>query len=77
MGEGVDTEEVPLVSVQWEGHNAIICQFLDWLDGSPEPPTVISDNIKSAAMLFGAIEASETNQSVDVVAKAQSVLNTS
>jgi len=72
---GVVTEEVPLVpATPWDGHNAIICQFLDWLDGGPEPPTVLSDNMKTAAMLFGAVEASETNQSVDVAAKVQRVL---
>ncbi|MBM3239625.1 Gfo/Idh/MocA family oxidoreductase [Candidatus Poribacteria bacterium] len=71
--KGLVIEEAPLVSVQWSGHNAIIYQFLEWLDGGPEPPTVLADNIKTAAMLFGAIEASETNQSVDVVAKAQSI----
>ena len=68
-GEGVETEEVPPVAVEWEGHRAIIAQFLDWLDGGPEPPTSLRDNIKSAAMLFAAIEASETGRTVDVVAK--------
>jgi len=73
-GSGVLTHELPLVSVEWDGHNAIVNQFLDWLNGGPEPPTVISDNIKSAAMLFGAVEASETNQTVDVETKAREAL---
>ena len=72
-GEGVQTEGIPLVSAEWQGHNAIIHQFLNWLDDGPEPPTVIQDNIKSVAMLFGAIEASPSEQIVDVAAKAASV----
>lgn len=72
--DGLQTEEIPLVTTEWEGHNAIVDQFLKWLDGSPEPPTVLSDNIKSAAMLFAAVDASQTNQAVDVVAKAASIL---
>lgn len=71
-GQGVAIEGVPLVpAIPWEGHNAIIYQFLEWLDGGPEPPTALSDNIKTSAMLFSAIEASQTNQSVDVSAKVQ------
>lgn len=70
-GRGLKTEELPPVRPTWEGHQAIIVQFLDWLDGGPEPATVLADNLKSAAMLFGAIEASETGQTVDVAAKAQ------
>lgn len=75
-GQGTNTQEIPHVSaIPWDGHNAIIHQFLEWLDGGPNPPTVLSDNIKTAAMLFGAIETSVTNQSVNVVAKVQSVLD--
>ncbi|HEV2125695.1 MAG TPA: hypothetical protein VGW38_23320, partial [Chloroflexota bacterium] len=65
-GKGLRTWEVPTVQLPLEGHAAVIGQFLDWLDGGPEPATVIEDNIKSAAMLFGAIEASATGQTVDV-----------
>jgi len=68
-GQGMRLTQVPHVEPQWQGHDDIICQFLDWLDGGEEPATVIDDNIKSAGMLFGAIEASETGQPVDVVKK--------
>lgn len=71
---GVQTEQLPHVTVPWEGHNAIIFQFLDWLDDGPEPPTSLADNIKSVAMVFGAIEASQTHRVVDVSAKVQSVV---
>lgn len=60
--------EVPLLRSQYEGHHAIIDQFLTWKEGGPAPVTVIEDNIQSAAMLFGAIMASERNEAVDVQA---------
>lgn len=68
-GQGVAAEEAERVSPQWGGHHAIVHQFLEWLDGGAVPPSALSDNIKSAALLFGAIEASQTNQTVDVQAK--------
>ena len=68
-GQGMTLTEAPHVRPQWEGHSAIVCQFLDWLDEGEEPATVIDDNIKSAAMLFGAIDSAETGAPVDVQAK--------
>ena len=65
--------EVPLLQPQFQGHNAIIDQFLTWKQGGPAPATVIEDNIQSAAMLFGAIDASASNQTVDVQAKVAEV----
>lgn len=67
-GQGLRTWEVPTARLEYEGHPAVVRQFLDWLDGGVAPPTAIDDNIKSAAMLFGAIEASATSQVVDVAA---------
>jgi predicted dehydrogenase len=72
VGRGLRTEELPVVRPQWEGHTAIVSQFLDWLDGGPEPPTSLADNIRSAAMLFAAVDASAGNRTVDVAAKAAS-----
>jgi predicted dehydrogenase len=67
-GSGLVTQEVPTVRPEWEGHNHQIDEFLKWLDGGPTPETVLDDNLKSNAMLFGAIEASRTGQPVDVEA---------
>jgi predicted dehydrogenase len=72
-GKGLTEEDVPPVSAQWEGHKAIIHQFLEWRAGEPEPPTALDDNIKSVAMLFGAIEASERIEVVDVGAKVRAL----
>jgi predicted dehydrogenase len=68
-GRGLRVEEVPPAALPWEGHQAIVAQFLDWLDGGPTPATVLADNIKSNAMLFAAIEASAEERVVDVAAK--------
>ena len=65
---GLRMEEVPLLRPQYEGHCAIIDQFLTWQEGGPAPVTILDDNIKSAAMLFGALRASEGNCVVDVAA---------
>jgi predicted dehydrogenase len=67
-GGGLVTEEVPTARPAYEGHVHQIVEFLDWLDGGPAPETVLDDNIKTTAMVFGAIEASRTGQPVDVAA---------
>jgi hypothetical protein len=46
----------------------MVDQFHTWLVGGPAPATTLKDNLQSVAMLFGAIQASETNQVVDVPA---------
>ncbi len=73
-GQGMKLTEVPHVQPSWQGHVAIVGQFLDWLDGGEEPETALCGNIKSAAMLFGAIEASASGLPVDVEAKVAELL---
>ncbi|MCA1595976.1 MAG: Gfo/Idh/MocA family oxidoreductase [Chloroflexi bacterium] len=63
---GMSVQDVAPVRRKHEGHPAILEQFLDWLDDGPAPPTVLEDNIRSAAVLFGAIRASQTGQVVNV-----------
>jgi len=72
-GGGLVTEEVPQQKPTYEGHFWLVDEFLTWLDGGPVPDTVLDDNIKSTAMLFGAIEASRTEQVVDVDAMVREV----
>ncbi len=67
-GGGLVVEEVPPIRPRHEGHPWIAKEFLDWLDGGPTPATVIDDNLKTNAMVFAAIEASQSNQVVDVAA---------
>jgi predicted dehydrogenase len=68
-GQGLRIDELPLVREPWEAHTAIVDQFLTWMEGGPAPETRLEDNIKSAAMLFGAIDASQRGAAVDVTAK--------
>lgn len=58
--------EIPLLRPEYEGHFAIVDQFLTWKEGGAAPETVLDDNIKSVAMMFGAIQASTDGQVVDV-----------
>jgi predicted dehydrogenase len=75
-GGGLSSQEIPLVkpvspghtAIVDQGHGAVIGQFLDWLDGGPQPETVLADNIKSIAIVHAAIEASRSGQMVDVAA---------
>jgi hypothetical protein len=65
---GLTIHEVPSVTPAHQGHRWVIDEFLDWLDGGPTPATELHDNIKSVAMVFGAIDAARTHQTVDVAA---------
>ena len=67
-GRGLTIEAVPSVPVEHEGHEWIIREFLDWLEGGPAPETIVCDNLRTTAMVFGAMEASRTNQVVNVAA---------
>ncbi len=71
QGHGIRMEELKPIAPQWQGHEYQINEFLDWLEGGPAPRTAIDDNIKTAAMLFAAMDASAGNTTADVVAKAR------
>lgn len=68
-GHRLKVTDLPLEQPQYAGHQAVLDQFLTWQAGGPAPECVLADNLHSAAMLFAAIEASESNQTVDVAAK--------
>ncbi len=63
---GLVTEEVPAPRPAHEGHAWIVAEFLDWLDDGPMPATTLADNMRTAATIFGAIEAARTGQTVNV-----------
>jgi predicted dehydrogenase len=67
------TREVAPVAAEWESHQAIAAQFLDWLDGGAEPATTLEDNLHSMALLFGAVRAAEMGTAVDVQEVAREV----
>ena len=51
---------------QTEGHVSVIAEFLDAIASGRAPETAGSDNIKSLAMVFGAIESARTRQRVQI-----------
>jgi predicted dehydrogenase len=63
---GVVSEEVPSPPLERDGHARIVADFLDWLDDGAAPATTLEDNLRTAATIFGAIEAAHTGQVVDV-----------
>lgn len=54
------------VDAQPQGHAAVINDFLNALKTNTEPETVCSDNIKSLAMVYGAIESAEKGKKVKI-----------
>ncbi|MGV8833287.1 MAG: Gfo/Idh/MocA family protein [Devosia sp.] len=49
---------------QTHGHASVIANFLDAIASGRQPETVATDNIKSLAMVFAAIESARTGQRV-------------
>ena len=63
---GEPDEIVPVPETRMYGHQQIIGDYLDWLDGGDPPETVLDDNVKSTAMVFAAMEAGKSGETVDV-----------
>lgn len=59
----LDIPDMPDAS-KTEGHASVIADFLDAIEAGSAPETVGSDNIKSLAMVFGAIESARLKQRV-------------
>jgi predicted dehydrogenase len=55
-----------------EGHTSVIRQFVDAIDHGPTPETSGVDNIKSLAMVFGAVESSARKQRVTINSQGKS-----
>jgi predicted dehydrogenase len=62
---GLRVRDLPQVQARFQSHEYIFETFLDWVGGGETPETALDDNIHSAAMLFGAVRASATDQPVD------------
>lgn len=67
---GFTPVEVPMPAREEEthGHASVIADFLNAIRTGREPETVSHDNIKSLAMVLGAIESAKSGQSVDLAA---------
>jgi predicted dehydrogenase len=59
--------EAAVPALAAEGHAGVILDFVTALREGRDPLTVCSDNIKSLAMVFGAIESAETGRRVPVL----------
>jgi len=64
--EEVLAEEVPLPH---QGHDGCIREFIECVRRGGRPQTVCDDNIKSLAMVFGAIESNKKGRPVKIEAK--------
>ena len=73
-GHGTSVREMPHEELLWSGHEAIISQFLDWLDGGVVPSTVLADNIRSNALMFAAVQAGTEGTVVDVNGMVERIL---
>jgi len=49
-----------------DGHASVIRDFVASLEAGREPETAATDNLKSLAMVFGAIESAETGRRVEI-----------
>ena len=58
----------PPLPSQTHGHASVIAEFLDAVETGRAPETAGADNIKSLAMVFGAIESARTHQRVTITA---------
>lgn len=61
--------EVPIyddINDRPEGHAAVLHSFVNALKTNTPPETVCTDNIKSLAMVYGAIESAETGEKVAI-----------
>lgn len=63
--EPLDIPDMP-DSAKTEGHASVIADFLDAVEGGGAPETVGSDNIRSLAMVFAAIESAKLKQRVSI-----------
>jgi predicted dehydrogenase len=56
----------PANPAQTQGHASVIAEFLDAIEAGRPPETSGEDNIKSLAMVFGAIESARAKRRVDI-----------
>jgi predicted dehydrogenase len=62
-----NTEIVPHTEPPLMAQSFVLDEFIDCVTDGKQPRTVVSDNIRSVAMVFAAVEAMKTGQRVDVL----------
>ncbi len=63
-----DVEITPSPDAKCGGHEGLIREFVECLQTGRQPETICTDNIKSLAMVFAAVESSETGRRVEIEA---------
>lgn len=63
---GQDAEQYDAPPLEWNGHDYLFNEFLDWLDGGEPADTRIEDNLKSFAIIIAAMEASVDGQTKQI-----------
>lgn len=61
-----ETVEIPETSLDFTGHPGVIHEFMTCLKNGKSPQTVCTDNIKSLAMVEGAIASAESGREVEI-----------
>lgn len=67
MRETEDQKIAPVEELEHKGHAGVIREFLDSLNSGTKPQTDCTDNIKSIAMVLGAIESAELGRRVEIM----------
>lgn len=68
-GRHVETTPAPDVDM-FDGHRHQLRAFADWHDGGPAMETTVSDNTRSVAAVFAAIQSSQQQRTTPVVVPA-------
>ena len=58
--------EIPLKNQEYWGHEKLIYDFCQWLQGGEAPPTCLEDNMQCSAAVFAAIQSMHSGRAVDV-----------
>lgn len=66
MHAQAEPEALDIDALEHEGHGGVIRDFLKALNSEHRPLTLAEDNIKSLAMVHGAIESAQRGQAVDI-----------
>ncbi|MBT3275444.1 MAG: Gfo/Idh/MocA family oxidoreductase [Spirochaetales bacterium] len=64
--ENTELSPLPSEALESKSHSGVIREFLDSLENSTKPQTDCTDNIKSIAMVLGAIESAEAGKRIEI-----------
>ena len=62
----VEPVEAPPVTLEQNGHAGVIHNFVESLKSGGTPQTICTDNIKSLAMVYAAVESAESGKKVEI-----------